>query len=146
VKLPQKPQQPPQRQPEQFRGRQDFQRGGGQQGFRGGQQQFRGGQQFQRGGRPGQGGGGRDSGRPPAPERFVPPTSGELITMKPPIVVRDLAERLQKKPFQLIADLMSQNVFANVNQAIDEVVAQKICAKYGFRFEVEKRERGAGIV
>jgi translation initiation factor IF-2 len=26
------------------------------------------------------------------------------------------------------------------------VVAQKICAKYGFRFEVEKRERGAGLV
>jgi len=69
-----------------------------------------------------------------------------MITMKPPIVVRDLAERLQKKPFQLIADLMSLNVFANVNQAIDEIVAQKICAKYGFRFEVEKRERGAGQV
>ncbi len=69
-----------------------------------------------------------------------------MITMKPPIVVRDLAERLQKKPFQLIADLMALNVFANVNQAIDELVAQKICAKYGFRFEVEKRERGGGQV
>jgi translation initiation factor IF-2 len=69
-----------------------------------------------------------------------------MITMKPPIVVRDLAERLQKKPFQLIADLMALNVFANVNQAIDELVAQKICAKYGYRFEVEKRERGAGQV
>ena len=43
-----------------------------------------------------------------------------MITMKPPIVVRDLAERLKKKPFQLIADLMELNVFANVNQAIDE--------------------------
>ena len=66
--------------------------------------------------------------------------------MKPPIVVRDLADRLKEKPFKLIADLMSLNVFANVNQAIDEVVAQKICAKYGRRFEVEKRERGAGQV
>jgi translation initiation factor IF-2 len=37
-------------------------------------------------------------------------------------------------------------VFANVNQAIDETVAQRICAKYGFKFEVEKRERGGGIV
>jgi translation initiation factor IF-2 len=35
-------------------------------------------------------------------------------------------------------------VFANVNQSIDEDVAQRICAKYNFRFEVEKRERGAG--
>jgi translation initiation factor IF-2 len=69
-----------------------------------------------------------------------------LITLKPPIIVRDLAEQLKKKPFQLIADLMHENVFASVNQAIDEVVAQKLCAKYGFRFELEKRERGAGVI
>jgi len=82
----------------------------------------------------------------PAMPKFVAPTSGELITLKPPIVVRDLAERLNRKPFQLIADLMELGVFANVNQAIDETIAQRLCAKYGFRFEVEKRERGAGIV
>ena len=41
---------------------------------------------------------------------------------------------------------MELGVFANVNQAIDEEVAQRICANYGFRFEVEKRERGGGIV
>jgi translation initiation factor IF-2 len=82
----------------------------------------------------------------PGEPKFVPPTTGELITLKPPIVVRDLAEQLRKKPFQLIADLMQLNVFANVNQAIDEAVAQKLCAKYGYRFEVEKRERGGGVV
>jgi translation initiation factor IF-2 len=85
------------------------------------------------------------SAQPIAP-KFVPPTSGELITLKPPIVVRDLAEKLNRKPFQLIADLMELGVFANVNQAIDEATAQRLCAKHGFRFEVEKRERGAGIV
>ncbi len=74
------------------------------------------------------------------------PSGAELITIKPPIIVRDLAERLKIKPFKLIADLMEMGVFANVNQSIDEPVAQKVCAKYGFRFEVEKRERGAGIV
>jgi len=41
---------------------------------------------------------------------------------------------------------MEAGVFANVNQAIDETIAQKVCAKYGFRFEVEKRERGSGLV
>jgi translation initiation factor IF-2 len=41
---------------------------------------------------------------------------------------------------------MESGVFANVNQAIEESVAQRICAKYGFRFEVEKRERGSGLV
>jgi len=146
IKLPPRPGAPGTgaRPPEPPRGRQDFQRGQ-QQPFRGPGQQggFRGQQQpYQQ--RPAM----RDAGRPsvPAAEKFVPPTTGEMITMKPPIVVRDLAERLRKKPFQLIADLMVLNVFANVNQAIDEVVAQKICAKYGFRFEVEKRERGGGQV
>ena len=84
----------------------------------------------------------------PAParqaEKFVPPTDGVFITLKPPIIVRDLAEQLKRKPFQIIADLMEFGVFANVNQSIDEEVAEKICAKYNFRFEVEKRERGGG--
>ncbi len=82
----------------------------------------------------------------PSEPKFVPLSTGELITMKPPIVVRELAEQLRKKPFQLIADLMEMGVFANVNQAIDEVIAQKLCAKHNFRFELEKRERGGGVV
>jgi translation initiation factor IF-2 len=86
------------------------------------------------------------SGPAPAkqPEKFLAPATGQLITLKPPIIVRDLAEQLKRKPFQLIADLMELGVFANVNQSIEEDVAQRICAKYNFRFEVEKRERGAG--
>ena len=69
-----------------------------------------------------------------------------MITIKPPIIVRDLAEQLKRKPFQIIADMMEMGTFANVNQSIDEEIAKKICAKYGFRFEVEKRERGGGLV
>ncbi|HKI69713.1 MAG TPA: translation initiation factor IF-2, partial [Verrucomicrobiae bacterium] len=103
--------------------------------------------------RPGRGGFGRLSARqeqqkqaaPPEP-KFVAPTTGEVISIKPPIVVRELAEKLNKKPFQLIADLIELKVMATVNQAIDEAIAQRICAKYGYRFEVEKRERGSGIV
>jgi translation initiation factor IF-2 len=79
-----------------------------------------------------------------AAEKILPPATGQMITLKPPIIVRDLAEQLKRKPFQIIADLMEAGVFANVNQSIDEEVAQRICAKYNFRFEVEKRERGAG--
>jgi translation initiation factor IF-2 len=82
----------------------------------------------------------------PAAPKFVAPATGEVITIKPPIVVRDLADQLKQKPFKVIADLMELGVFANVNQAIDEKIAQQVCAKYGFRFEVEKRERGAGAV
>jgi translation initiation factor IF-2 len=81
----------------------------------------------------------------PAP-KFAVPETGELIIIKPPIAVRELAVQLKQKPFKIIADLMELGVFANVNQAIDEKIAQQICAKYGFRFEVEKRERGGGAV
>jgi translation initiation factor IF-2 len=76
----------------------------------------------------------------------VAPATGEVIIIKPPIVVRDLAAQVKQKPFKIIADLMELGVFANVNQAIDEKIAQQLCAKYGFRFEVEKRERGGGMV
>ena len=78
--------------------------------------------------------------------KVVLPADAQVISIKPPIVVRELADQLKQKPFKIIADLMESGVFANVNQAIDESVAQRICAKYGFRFEVEKRERGSGLV
>lgn len=74
------------------------------------------------------------------------PENGTVITMKAPIVVRQLAELMGRKPFQLIADLMEQGVFANVNQSIEESVARKLCAKHGIRFELEKREKGGGLV
>lgn len=69
-----------------------------------------------------------------------------IITMKPPIVVRLLADLLKRKPFELIRDLMELGVFANVNQAIEEPTAQRLCAKYGFRFELERRKSGGGLV
>jgi translation initiation factor IF-2 len=106
-------------------------------------------QQFQRGrdGRPVQQPP-REQPKPvPAPQpKFVAPAGGEVIVIKPPIVVRDLAAQLKQKPFKIIADLMGLGVFATVNQAVDEKIAQQLCAKYGFHFEVEKRERGAGVV
>lgn len=77
---------------------------------------------------------------------MVLPPDAQVISIKPPVVVRELAEQLKQKPFKIIADLMEAGVFANVNQAIDEAVAQRVCAKYGFKFEVEKRERGSGLV
>lgn len=82
----------------------------------------------------------------PAKPQFVAPEGAPVIIIKPPIVVRDLAEQMKLKPFKIIADLMEIGVFANVNQAIDETTAQKVAAKNGFKFEVEKRERGGGIV
>ncbi len=82
----------------------------------------------------------------PEASKVALPADAKVITIKPPIVVRELAEQLKQKPFKIIADLMGLGVFANVNQAIEEAIAERICANYGFRFEVEKRERGSGLV
>src|SRR6202453_1564416 len=64
---------------------------------------------------------------PGKPEKFVAPVTGQVIILKPPTIVRDLADELNRKPFQIIADLMEVGVFANVNQSIEEDVAHRIC-------------------
>jgi translation initiation factor IF-2 len=74
------------------------------------------------------------------------PSDAKIIRLKPPIVVRELAEQLKQKPFAVIAELMHAGVFATVNQTIDENNAQRVCAKFGFRFELEKRAKGEGQV
>ena len=103
-------------------------------------------------GRPGQPGGrpGVAAGpgpRPaPAPARPQIAADAPTIIMRPPIVVRELAEQMGKKPFQIIGDLMQMGVFATVTQTIDTEAAIKICAKHGIRFETEKRDKAAHVV
>jgi translation initiation factor IF-2 len=82
----------------------------------------------------------------PAAPRFELPSDAATIRLKPPIVVRELADQLKQKPFAVIAELMQSGVFATVNQTIDEAIAQRVCAKFGFKFEVEKRTAGGGKV
>jgi translation initiation factor IF-2 len=96
-----------------------------------------------RGAGPSRRGAGAAAAAPKAESKFVPPTTGEIIRLKPPVVIRELAEQLGQKPFSVIASLMEMGIFATVNQAIDELAAQKVCAKFGFRFELEKRDRTA---
>lgn len=78
----------------------------------------------------------------------VAPTSTlpKSILLKPPIVVKDLAEKLGLKSFQLIHRLQELNVFATLTQTIEEEVAKALCIKLGITLEVEKREKGAGLI
>jgi translation initiation factor IF-2 len=70
----------------------------------------------------------------------------KIIHIKPPIVVKDLAAQLGLKNFQLIKELMDDfNIFANPNLTVEPEVASKVCDKHGFVFEVERREKGAGV-
>ena len=77
--------------------------------------------------------------------KYVAPVDAKPLTLKQPVIVRDLAEVLHRKPFQIIADLMELNVFATVDQTVEEFYAKQICAKYGYRFESKRREKGAGV-
>ena len=74
------------------------------------------------------------------------PSDAQVITIKPPIIVRALAEALKQKPFAIIAELMKLRVMATVNQPIEEKIAAQVAAHFGFRFEAEKRAKGEGIV
>jgi len=51
----------------------------------------------------------------PTPAKIALPADAKVISIKPPIVVRELAEQLKQKPFKIIADLMGLGVFATVN-------------------------------
>jgi len=74
------------------------------------------------------------------------PSDAQVIIIKPPIIVRALAEALKQKPFAIIAELMKLRVMATVNQPIEEKIAAQVAAHFGFRFEAEKRAKGEGIV
>ena len=78
---------------------------------------------------------------PPEPE--LEPQ--KIIHIKPPIIVKELASQLGLKPHQLIAELMTFNIFANINQTIEPDIASKICESHGFVLEKERREKGAGV-
>ena len=79
----------------------------------------------------------------PAAEAEAP--AQNVIHIKPPIIVKQLAVELGLKPHQLIAELMNFNIFANINQTIEPDIASKIAESHGFVLEKERREKGAGV-
>jgi translation initiation factor IF-2 len=81
----------------------------------------------------------------PVSEPSAPAGDEKIVHIKPPIIVRELAQQIGLKPFQLIHDLMDMNIFAAINHTIEPDVAAAICKKHGYTFEVEKREKGGGV-
>jgi len=84
-------------------------------------------------------------------EEQVPSAHGEdsserkVIHIKPPIMIKELAAQMNVKPFKVIHDLMEMNIFANINQSVEPDIATKLCERYGFVFEREKRVAGGGM-
>src|SRR5205814_4844679 len=79
----------------------------------------------------------------------APPVEEEpknVITIKPPIIVKELATQLGMKNFQLIKELMDDfNIFVNANQTVEPDVATKIAERHGYFLEKERREKGGGV-
>src|SRR5947209_6516709 len=88
---------------------------------------------------------------PPAPAAdSAAPAEAEapaqnVIHIKPPIIVKQLAVELGLKPHQLIAELMNFNIFANINQTVEPDVAPKIAESHGFVLEEERSDKGGGV-
>jgi translation initiation factor IF-2 len=81
----------------------------------------------------------------PVPEYEIGEGGEKIIHLKPPIVVKDLADKMGLKPFKIISELIAFKVFASADKAIDIEIAEKICEKHGFKLERDKREKGGGV-
>ena len=90
---------------------------------------------------------------PPPPPPVEPVEAGDggdegeekVLHLKPPIIVKDLAEKMGIKVFKLIGDLIAFKVFATADKVIELEIAEKVCEKHGWKLEREKREKGGGV-
>lgn len=93
------------------------------------------------------------SGQPDQPEQPDAASSdssdvvapGGVINLKPPVTVSELAQRMGIKPFHLIKDLLSMDIFASPTTVLDAETVGNLCDIHGFVFEREKREKGSGV-
>src|SRR5512142_3406664 len=59
------------------------------------------------------------------------------------IVIRDLAQKIEKSPIEVIKKLMANGVMATINQSVDFDTAAIVMAEYGFEAIPEAREEAA---
>jgi len=71
--------------------------------------------------------------------------SRRAISLTVPLTVKELAEALGVKPFQIAKDLMSLDVFAGVNQMVNAEQAKQVAANYDVELEVKRRPDRAAV-
>ena len=76
----------------------------------------------------------------PAPAA-AEPANDRILSVRGPVVVKELAEMLGLRPNRLIADLMQLNVLASINQRVEIELANRIANKYGYTVELERARR-----
>ena len=57
--------------------------------------------------------------------------SPDTVTLPSPVIVKDLAEAIGKRPNEIITELIKLGELAGINQAISDNNAKKICAAFG---------------
>ena len=57
----------------------------------------------------------------------------KVVYLRPPIVVKEVASKLEVWPYRLMHDLCGMNVFVRIEESIETEVARFICAQYGYR-------------
>ena len=68
-------------------------------------------------------------------------TNDRVLSVRGPVMVKELADMLGLRPNRLIADLMQINVLASINQRVDIELANRIASKYGYSVEIERARR-----
>jgi len=56
------------------------------------------------------------------------------VTLTRPATPKQISEKLSKKPFQIIADLMEFNCFASIQTELSEQIIGALGEKYGVTF------------
>ena len=62
------------------------------------------------------------------------------IQLPSSVVIRDLAQKIEKSPIEVIKKLMANGVMATINQAVDFDTAAIVVAEYGFEAVPEVQE------
>jgi translation initiation factor IF-2 len=66
---------------------------------------------------------------------------GKEVHLKTPVIVKNLAEAIGKKPPELIKKLMLKNILASINQVIEPNIAKELTAEFGFELVLDKRDK-----
>jgi translation initiation factor IF-2 len=67
----------------------------------------------------------------------------QILSLKLPRSVRELAPDVGLKPFQIISELMRMGIFASMNYVVDESLARRLGERFGFQFEVHRAAAGS---
>jgi translation initiation factor IF-2 len=69
------------------------------------------------------------------------PEDDTVVRLKPPFIVKNVAEILDIKANKLITELMQMGVLAAINQSIDQAKVEALCESRGLKLVVDKREK-----